>query len=57
VPPFSPPMFGYSKIANFEVYSYPGAASYALGAVFIVLLLAFAVAWRQGQGQPAAARA
>ena len=59
VPPFTPPIFGYSKIANFEVYSYPGAASYALGSVFVLLLLAFAVAWRQGQGpgQPASARA
>jgi hypothetical protein len=43
VPPFMPPMFGYQQIANFEVYSYPRAASYAMAAV--VLLLVSALAW------------
>ena len=33
VPPFMPPLFGYKKLANFEVYSYPSAGSYALAAV------------------------
>ena len=47
VAPFMPPLFGYRKIANFEVYSYPGAASYALGAALVVLLAALAVATRQ----------
>ena len=47
VAPFMPPLFGYRKIANFEVYSYPGAASYALGAGLVVLLAALAVAARQ----------
>ena len=28
--PFMPPMFGYKQLANFEVYSYPAAASYAM---------------------------
>ena len=32
VPPFMPPLFGYKQLANFEVYSYPTLASYALGA-------------------------
>jgi hypothetical protein len=43
---FMPPLFGYRKIANFEVYSYPGPAGYAMGAVFVLLLgaLVFA-AW------------
>ncbi len=40
VPPFMPPMFGYKKLANFEVYSYPAAASYALGAVAVLLFAA-----------------
>jgi len=44
---FMPPLFGYKKIANFEVYSYPGLASYAMGAVFVVLLAAMFLAWRQ----------
>ena len=47
VAPFMPPLFGYRKIANFEVYSYPGAASYALGGALVVLLAALAVATRQ----------
>lgn len=46
VPPFMPPMFGYKKLANFEVYSYPGAGSYALGAVALLLLVAVIIAWR-----------
>ena len=37
VPPFMPPMFGYQQIANFEVYSYPRAASYAMAAVVMLL--------------------
>jgi len=46
VPPFMPPMFGYKQLANFEVYSYPAAASYALALVVPLLLLALALAWR-----------
>ena len=41
VPPFMPPMFGYKQLANFEVYSYPQAAAYALAAVGVLLLAAF----------------
>jgi hypothetical protein len=53
VAPFMPPMFGYRKIANFEVYSYPGAASYALGAAFFVLLGALALGWKQSRTRAA----
>ncbi len=53
VPPFMPPMFGYRKIANFEIYSYPGAASYALGGAFVVLLAALALGWRQSRPRAA----
>ena len=49
VAPFMPPMFGYRKIANFEVYSYPGPASYALGLVLALLLGALFVAWRRSR--------
>ncbi len=49
VPPFMPPMFGYRKIANFEVYSYPGIASYALGAVFALLFGALLLGWVQSR--------
>jgi copper chaperone NosL len=46
VPPFTPPIFGYQQIANFEVYSYPRAGTYVLLAAALALLAAFAVAWR-----------
>jgi hypothetical protein len=46
VPPFMPPMFGYKQLANFEVYSYPQAASYAMGLSSLLVILAFVLAWR-----------
>ena len=46
VPGFMPPVFGSQKIANFEVYSYPGPASYVLGTVLVLLLAAFALGFR-----------
>ena len=55
VPPFMPPLFGYRQLANFEVYSYPGPASYALAGVALVLLVTVALAARQARGAPAAA--
>jgi copper chaperone NosL len=53
VDPFMPPLFGYKKLANFEVYSYPRAGSYALGAVAVLLLLACVLAWRQWRREAA----
>lgn len=44
---FMPPMFGYRQIANFEVYSYPGGAAYALTAVALLLIAALVIAVRQ----------
>jgi hypothetical protein len=38
VPPFTPPMFGHETMANFEVYSYPGAGSYCMAIVPLILL-------------------
>jgi len=43
VAPFMPPMFGYQQIANFEVYSYPRAGTYAM--VGAMACLAAALAW------------
>jgi hypothetical protein len=51
VDPFMPPMFGYKKLANFEVYSYPAVGSYALIGVALALLAALYVAWRQAPGE------
>ena len=53
VDPFMPPLFGYKKLANFEVYSYPQLGSYALGAVALLLVLAFLMAWRQWRREAA----
>jgi hypothetical protein len=47
VPGFMPPMFGYRQIANFEVYSYPRAATYLMVTVAVLLFAALGLAWRQ----------
>jgi hypothetical protein len=47
---FTPPLFGYKKLANFEVYSYPALGSYALVATAVMLALALYMAWRQKPG-------
>jgi hypothetical protein len=61
VPPFMPPMFGYRQIANFEVYSYPRAAAFALTGAIVLLVAALAWTWwrfrRPGRGDAAAAPA
>ncbi len=51
VEPFMPPLFGYKQLANFEVYSYPAAASYAFVAVGLALVGATWLGWRQGRAQ------
>ena len=42
VPPFTPPMIGHNKLANFDVYSYPGlgSAAFALFGTVLAVLLA-----------------
>ena len=45
VDPFMPPMFGYSRIANFEVYSYPQAATYAIAAALLLVGVACVIVW------------
>lgn len=45
IAPFTPPMFGYQRIANFEVYSYPQGATYAMTVAMLLLALAFVLAW------------
>ena len=51
VPGFMPPLFGFQQIANFEVYSYPQAASYALGGAMLLLVAATGLAWYRGRRQ------
>jgi hypothetical protein len=43
---FMPPMFGYQKIANFEVYSYPRPGTYVLLAVGALVAWVLVLAWR-----------
>ncbi len=57
VAPFMPPLFGGTQLANFEVYSYPGWASYALGAAGLALVAALVLAWRAALRRQAAAPA
>jgi copper chaperone NosL len=47
VPGFTPPVFGFRQIANFEVYSYPQAATYLMVAAALLLACAFVLAWRR----------
>ncbi|MGH9368976.1 MAG: hypothetical protein ACRD3M_15025, partial [Thermoanaerobaculia bacterium] len=54
VEPFMPPLFGGKKLANFEVYSYPAAGSYALAGVALVLAAALFYAWREARSEQAA---
>jgi hypothetical protein len=49
VPPFTPPLFGSKKLANFQVYSFPDVASYALALVAVVLVAALLIAWRESK--------
>jgi hypothetical protein len=46
VDPFMPPLFGHQTIANFDVYSYPEAGSYALAVVGLLLVAAVWLTWR-----------
>jgi hypothetical protein len=54
VAPFMPPVYGHRKLANFEVYSYPGVGSYALAAAVLVIAGAAVLAWRESVASDAA---
>jgi peptidoglycan/LPS O-acetylase OafA/YrhL len=55
VKPFMPPLLGGQQIANFEVYSYPKLASYALGGAALALFVALFVSWRSAHRAEASA--
>jgi hypothetical protein len=46
VDPFMPPLFGYKQLANFEVYSYPALASYAMAVSTFLVIVALVIGWR-----------
>ena len=52
IAPFTPPMVGHNKLANFDVYSYPGFGSYlftAFGTALAILLFVDLVAKRRAR--------
>jgi hypothetical protein len=49
VAPFMPPVFGSKQLANFTVFSYPGAASWAMGMSTTLVVMAMIVAWRSSR--------
>ncbi len=51
VDPFTPPVFGHQRIANFDVYSYPGATTYVLGVFGLVLAVSLFLEWRRAQAE------
>ena len=58
VPPFSPPMFGYRQIANFEGIVIPRAGTYLMLVAAVALFVALGLAWRAGtSGEGAGSRA
>lgn len=46
VAPFMPPVFGSKQLANFIVFSYPGAASWAMGLSMLLVVIAMGLSWR-----------
>jgi copper chaperone NosL len=54
VPPFMPPLVGHKKLANIDVYSFPGVGSYALTAAALVVAGAAFLAWREAREEEAA---
>jgi copper chaperone NosL len=54
VDPFMPPMFGYKKLANFEVYSYPAPGTYLMIATAVLLFAAVFIAWWSHRGERSA---
>lgn len=44
VPGFTPPLIGHKTVANFEIYAYPGLASYLLCVFALILIVAGYVA-------------
>lgn len=47
VDPFTPPVFGHQKIANFDVYSYPQTGAYLLTALALLLVAMVVRTWWQ----------
>jgi hypothetical protein len=46
VAPFTPPLLGHHKLANFDVYSYPGLGSYLFAVFGTTLAVLLVLDWR-----------
>ena len=46
VAPFSPPIIGHNRLANFDVYSYPGAGSVLFTLFGAALVVVVVLDWR-----------
>jgi hypothetical protein len=49
VDPFTPPLFGYKRMANFDIYNYPDVGSLFMAAAPFILLIAIYLSWRSGR--------
>lgn len=47
VDPFTPPVFGYNMVGQFEVWSYPSPGTWLMLAFGLLLLAALVVSWRE----------
>ena len=54
VPGFTPPIFGHQRIANFDVYSYPGMGTFLLGAFGLAMIAVLVLEARRMRRLPAA---
>ena len=54
VPGFTPPIFGHQRIANFDVYSYPGPGTFLLGVFGLALIVILLLEMRRARRLPAA---
>jgi hypothetical protein len=48
VEPFMPPMFGYKKVGQFDVWSYPTMGTYLFLAFGLLLVAGVLLTWRRG---------
>lgn len=53
VAPFMPPLVGHEKMANFDIYSFPGAGTWLQAGVLVLLVIALGIALRKRKAVPA----
>ncbi len=56
VPPFTPPILGHNRLANFDVYSLPGPGSFLFLGFGVVLVAVLLLDWRLRHRRSGAAR-